>query len=83
VAKPCILVPFPFASEDHQTKNAMSLVTQNAALLVKDANAKEELIQTALHLLSNPQKQQELKTNIQQLAKPNAAQEIAEAVLSL
>ena len=83
VAKPCILVPFPFASEDHQTKNAMSLVAQNAALLVKDAHAKAELVQTTLKLLNDPQKQQELSTNIQKLAKPYAAQEIAEEVLKL
>ena len=83
VAKPCILVPFPFASEDHQTKNAMSLVAQNAALLIKDAHAKAELVQTTLSLLNDPQKQQELSTNIQKLAKPYAAQEIAEEVLKL
>ena len=83
VAKPCILVPFPFASEDHQTKNATSLVAQNAALLVIDAHAKAELVQTTLSLLNDPQKQQELSTNIQKLAKPYAAQEIAEEVLKL
>lgn len=83
VAKPAILVPFPFATEDHQTKNAMSLVKQNAALLVKDQNAREELVQTALQLLQDTNKQQELRNNIQKLARPNAANEIAEAVLAL
>ena len=82
-AKPCILMPFPFASEDHQTQNAMSLVEQNAALLVKDKDAKEELMQTALRLLDDVQKQQELIKNIQQLAKPNAATEIANEILKL
>jgi UDP-N-acetylglucosamine--N-acetylmuramyl-(pentapeptide) pyrophosphoryl-undecaprenol N-acetylglucosamine transferase len=81
--KPAILVPFPFASEDHQTKNAMSLVEQNAALLVKDKDAKEELVQTALKLLQDADKQQELSKNIKKLAKPNAAKEIAETVLKL
>ncbi|MEZ4900446.1 MAG: undecaprenyldiphospho-muramoylpentapeptide beta-N-acetylglucosaminyltransferase [Spirosomataceae bacterium] len=83
VEKPCILVPFPFASEDHQTKNAMSLVEQNAALLVKDKDAKEELVQSALKLLQDTNKQIELSNNIKKLAKPNAAQEIAQIVLSL
>jgi UDP-N-acetylglucosamine--N-acetylmuramyl-(pentapeptide) pyrophosphoryl-undecaprenol N-acetylglucosamine transferase len=83
VAKPTILVPFPYASEDHQTKNAMSLVEQNAALLVKDKDAKEELVQTALRLLQDADKQQELSKNIKKLAKPNAAKEIAETVLKL
>lgn len=83
VAKPAILVPFPFASEDHQTQNAMSLVEQNAALLVKDKDAKEELIQTTLRLLQDADKQRELSQNIQKLAKPNAAKEIAEVVMGL
>ena len=83
VGKPCILVPFPFAAEDHQTQNAMALVNQKAALFVKDQNAKEELVQTALLLLQDPEKKQELSTNIKTLAKPNAAIEIAKEVLSL
>jgi UDP-N-acetylglucosamine--N-acetylmuramyl-(pentapeptide) pyrophosphoryl-undecaprenol N-acetylglucosamine transferase len=83
VEKPAILVPFPYASEDHQTKNAMSLVEQNAALLVKDKDAKEELVQTTLRLLQDSGKQQELSKNIKKIAKPNAAKEIAETVLSL
>ena len=83
VAKPAILVPFPYASEDHQTKNAMSLVEQSAALLVKDKDAKEELVQTALRLLQDTDKQTVLSRNIKKLAKPNAAKEIAETVLGL
>ena len=83
VAKPAILVPFPFASEDHQTKNAMSLVEQNAALLVKDKDAKEELVQTALRLLQDTAKQRELSINIKKLAKPDAATDIAQAILQL
>lgn len=83
VAKPAILVPFPFASEDHQTKNAMSLVDQNAALLIKDKDAKEELVQTALRLLQDTEKQLILSRNIKKLGKPDAAREIAETVLGL
>lgn len=83
VGKPSILVPFPFAAEDHQTQNAMALVNHNAALFVKDENAKEELTQTALRLLQDPEKQQELAKNIKTLAKPNAALEIAQEVLAL
>ena len=77
VGKPSILVPFPFAAEDHQTQNAMALVNHNAALFVKDENAKEELTQTALRLLQDPEKQQELAKNIKTLAKPNAALEMS------
>lgn len=83
VEKPAILVPFPAASEDHQTKNAMSLVGRKAALLIHDAAARTELVTATLKLLSDKKEQQLLSQNIRQLAKPNAAREIAEEVLSL
>ena len=83
VGRPAILVPFPAASEDHQTKNAMSLVDHNAALLVNDRTAREELVTAALHLIKNPEQQHQLRAGIRLLAKPNAAREIAEEVIQL
>ena len=83
VGRAAILVPFPDASEDHQTKNAMSLVDHNAAFLVSDQKARTELITTALALLNNPAQQQKLSTRIKTLAKPNAARDIAEEVIKL
>jgi UDP-N-acetylglucosamine--N-acetylmuramyl-(pentapeptide) pyrophosphoryl-undecaprenol N-acetylglucosamine transferase len=82
-AKPAILVPFPYASEDHQTKNAMSLIQQNAALLVSDSHASRDLVEAAMRLMEDPQKQKELTGNIKKLARPDAASEIAEEVLNL
>lgn len=81
--KPSILIPYPFASEDHQTKNAMNLVEQDAAFFIKDSNAAEELVPSALNLLGDVPKQEELKKNIQKLAKPTAAYDIAGEVLKL
>lgn len=81
--KPSILVPLPTAAEDHQTKNAMSLVENNAAILVKDVQAREELVKVALDLLHDKEKQANLIDNILNLGKPNAAIEIAQQVLSL
>jgi UDP-N-acetylglucosamine--N-acetylmuramyl-(pentapeptide) pyrophosphoryl-undecaprenol N-acetylglucosamine transferase len=83
VEKPAILVPFPAASEDHQTKNAMSLVSRQAALLVTDREAGNKLVASALQLLENTQEQQLLSKNIRELARPKAAREIAEEVLKL
>ncbi len=80
VGRPAVLVPFPAASEDHQTKNAMALVERNAALLVSDHAARQELVTVALNLLNNPAQQQQLKMEIKKLAKPDAAREIAEEV---
>jgi UDP-N-acetylglucosamine--N-acetylmuramyl-(pentapeptide) pyrophosphoryl-undecaprenol N-acetylglucosamine transferase len=83
VAKPCILVPSPNVSEDHQTKNAMSLVHKNAALLVKDSDAKTHLVDAALALLTNKSQQEALKQEIIKLALPNSAEQIANEVLKL
>jgi UDP-N-acetylglucosamine--N-acetylmuramyl-(pentapeptide) pyrophosphoryl-undecaprenol N-acetylglucosamine transferase len=81
--KPSILVPFPAAAEDHQTKNAMSLVNKEAALMVKDNEVSAELIDTCLQLAENPQLQKTLKQNIKTFAKPNAAQDIVREIRSI
>lgn len=78
VKKPTILVPSPNVAEDHQTKNAMALVNKGAAILVKDVEAKEELIKATLTLLNDNEKCAELASNIQKLGKPNATQEIVD-----
>ncbi len=83
VQKPCILVPLPTAAEDHQTKNAMSLVNKNAAILVKDTEATKILVDKAIELVNNSTQQQTLKTNMKQLAFLNSANVIAKEVLKL
>jgi UDP-N-acetylglucosamine--N-acetylmuramyl-(pentapeptide) pyrophosphoryl-undecaprenol N-acetylglucosamine transferase len=83
VAKPSILVPFPAASEDHQTMNAMSLVNENAAILIKDNEAKEKLVSKAISLINDEKRCQELANGVKKIAKPNAGKEIAMAVLGL
>jgi UDP-N-acetylglucosamine--N-acetylmuramyl-(pentapeptide) pyrophosphoryl-undecaprenol N-acetylglucosamine transferase len=76
VGKPVILVPSPNVSEDHQTKNAKSLVDKNAAVLVNDVDSHTKLVELALELVENEHSCKELSTNIRKLAKPNAAKEI-------
>ncbi len=83
VGKPIILIPSPNVAEDHQTKNALALVEKNAAIMVKDGDAKKEMMNAAIELLNNSKKKVELSNNIKQLAMPNAAQKIAEAVIGL
>jgi UDP-N-acetylglucosamine--N-acetylmuramyl-(pentapeptide) pyrophosphoryl-undecaprenol N-acetylglucosamine transferase len=83
VERPCILVPSPNVAEDHQTKNAMALVQKNAALMVPDAKADDDLIDTLIGLINDEEKCSELAANIKQLAKPQAAQTIAKEVLKL
>jgi UDP-N-acetylglucosamine--N-acetylmuramyl-(pentapeptide) pyrophosphoryl-undecaprenol N-acetylglucosamine transferase len=81
--KPCIFVPYPFAAEDHQTKNAMSLVDAQAALLVKDTEANEKLVDLDLSLAQNPEQQTLLQKNIATFAKPQAAEEIVSEIAKL
>jgi UDP-N-acetylglucosamine--N-acetylmuramyl-(pentapeptide) pyrophosphoryl-undecaprenol N-acetylglucosamine transferase len=83
VGKPTILVPSPNVSEDHQTKNAQALVDKNAAIMVANGETVSQLLPQALELLQNETKRNTLAQNILALAKPNAAEEIAEQVLSL
>ena len=82
VGKPTILIPSPNVSEDHQTKNAMALVNKNAAILIKDSEAKEKLGETILNLLNDVNKQTELSANIKTLAKTNAANEIVTGIMN-
>ena len=83
LGKAVILVPSPNVSEDHQTKNAMSLVDKDAAIYVADANVKEELIERAVETVNDEAKIALLEANILKMGKPNAASEIADEVLML
>lgn len=81
--KPVVFVPYPFAAEDHQTVNAMALVNKNAALIVKDSETKEKLVNTAIALAKDENKQETLRKNIAALAITNADTRIAEEILKL
>lgn len=83
VGKPSILVPSPNVAEDHQTENAKSLLNKKAALMVKDDESRKKLIPLALKLLDDVSLQAELALNISNLAKPNAADAIAEELIKM
>jgi len=83
VKKPTILVPSPNVAEDHQTHNAMALVNKIAALLVKDEDAREHLVSTAIKLLNDDALKNELSINIATLAKPNATESIVNEIEKL
>ena len=83
LGKPAILVPSPNVAEDHQTHNAMALVNKEAAVLVRDAEAAEKLIATALELLNDPKQLKTLQTNVLKLAQKDSAKRIAEEVIAL
>lgn len=83
IGKPVILVPSPNVAEDHQTKNAMALVEKDAALMVRDAEAREKVIALALETVADEQKLSSLATNVKKLALPDSADIIADEVLKL
>lgn len=83
VGKPTILLPLPSAAEDHQTKNAMALVNQDAAILVNDAEAKQKLVKEVIALATNDDLKNKLSTNIKTFGKPNATKEIVDILLKL
>lgn len=83
VGKPAILIPSPNVAEDHQTKNAMALSTKDAAILIKDSQSIDKLVETAIQLVKDTEKQEILSKNIIKLALLNSADIIAEEVYKL
>jgi UDP-N-acetylglucosamine--N-acetylmuramyl-(pentapeptide) pyrophosphoryl-undecaprenol N-acetylglucosamine transferase len=81
MGKATVFVPFPFAAEDHQTVNAQRLVGKGAGILVKDSEAKEKLVATAIGLLKDDTRRRQLEKNISRLAVTNADEIIAEDIL--
>ncbi len=83
LGKPVILVPSPNVAEDHQTKNALALVHRDAALYVKDAEAKEQLLPLAIATVHDDAKLESLSKNVLKLALPDSARIIAQEVIKL
>jgi UDP-N-acetylglucosamine--N-acetylmuramyl-(pentapeptide) pyrophosphoryl-undecaprenol N-acetylglucosamine transferase len=83
MGKATVFVPSPNVVEDHQTHNAMALVRRNAALLVKDSEALDELLPTTLGLLNSPDKLKQLEKNAEAMALRNAAQVICDEIYKL
>ncbi|MDD4198537.1 MAG: undecaprenyldiphospho-muramoylpentapeptide beta-N-acetylglucosaminyltransferase [Paludibacter sp.] len=83
LGKPAILVPSPNVAEDHQTKNAMALVKHDAAIMIKDADAHEQMVPETLKLLQDEQKMSRLSKNILNLAERNSAERIADEIKKL
>ena len=83
IGKPVILVPSPNVAEDHQTKNAMALVNRDAALYVKDADAREQLIPLAIKTVADDARLKTLSQNVLKMGLPDSAKIIAQEVLKL
>ncbi len=83
VGKPIILVPSPNVAEDHQTQNAMALVKKDAAEMISDENAKEQLIPVAVRLMEDESRLKQLSENIKILAKVDSSERIVDEIYKL
>jgi UDP-N-acetylglucosamine--N-acetylmuramyl-(pentapeptide) pyrophosphoryl-undecaprenol N-acetylglucosamine transferase len=83
VGKPAVLIPSPNVAEDHQTKNAMALVNQNAAIMIRDEEAVTKLAATVIDLFNDKSLAAELSEKISALAMPDAAKDIANRIYTI
>jgi UDP-N-acetylglucosamine--N-acetylmuramyl-(pentapeptide) pyrophosphoryl-undecaprenol N-acetylglucosamine transferase len=81
--KASILVPSPNVTDDHQTQNALKLSQSDAALLIKDSDAMEDLANSAIALVKNEEKMKLMRDNLKPLAKPNATESILQEINKL
>ena len=83
LGKSSILVPSPNVAEDHQTHNARALSDKGAAILVRDVEAVDVLVNTALETIASKEKLQSLSANVLKLAYPNSAEKIVNEIFKL
>ncbi|WP_158962315.1 undecaprenyldiphospho-muramoylpentapeptide beta-N-acetylglucosaminyltransferase [Myroides fluvii] len=83
VGKAVIFIPSPNVAEDHQTKNARSIVEKDAALLIKESELSEKFVETFKDLLNDKEKQRELGRNFRTLALPQATKDIVDQIVEL
>ena len=81
--KACIFVPSPNVAEDHQTHNAMALVNRNAAEMVRDADAPQQLMGKAIALVHNRERIAEMENNAASMALPDAAAVIVDCAYGI
>lgn len=80
VGVPTILVPFPYAAEDHQTYNAKALSTKGAAVLIPDSEAREKLLPSLMELAGNPERCEQMGQTLRTLAQPDAIDKIYQQI---
>ena len=83
VGKPVIFIPSPNVAEDHQTKNAKSIVDKKGAIMLKESELDSQFSLVFEALLKDQGKQNQLSKNIKQLALPNATKEIVDEIVKL
>lgn len=83
VGKPVIFIPSPNVAEDHQTKNAMAVVDEDAAIIIRENELSEKFQEIFSSLNKNKERRDELGLNIKKLALANATNEIVDEIEKL
>ena len=83
VGKPVLFIPSPNVAEDHQTKNAKSVVDKNGALMIKESELDENFNSVFTDLVANAKLQKQLSENIKKLAKVHATKDIVDEIVKL
>lgn len=83
VGRPVVFIPSPNVAEDHQTKNALAMVYENAAIMLKEPELEEQFEKTFSKLYQNKEEQENLGVNIKKLALPNATKHIVDEIEKL
>ena len=81
--KPVILVPSPNVAEDHQTKNAQALACKEAAILIRDWDAEQQLVRTALQVIGDKERLQTLSNHIEPFAQRRSAERIVDEIVKI
>lgn len=83
VGKPVIFIPSPNVAEDHQTKNAQSVVDKKGALMIKESELDAQFETVFSELLESESLQSQLSSDIKKLAKVNATSDIVNEIIKL
>ncbi|WP_185883122.1 undecaprenyldiphospho-muramoylpentapeptide beta-N-acetylglucosaminyltransferase [Blattabacterium cuenoti] len=83
IRKPYILIPFPWSTDDHQNKNAKVLENQKAALIIKNNEINQKLVDSTIRLLQDSCLKKQMMQNMIQFGKPNATKDIVNEILHI
>lgn len=83
IGKASLLVPYPFAADDHQTHNARAFSSRGAAVLIQQPDLSIEKVHDFVHnTIMNPDARHTMEAAMRALARPNAAEDIAKTILA-
>jgi UDP-N-acetylglucosamine--N-acetylmuramyl-(pentapeptide) pyrophosphoryl-undecaprenol N-acetylglucosamine transferase len=80
---PSVLIPYPFATADHQTENARAMVDEGASVLIADGELKARLVEEVRSLVKDRERLRTMSRNARALAAPRATEVLAEATVRL